>query len=214
MNDLRLASVRVVQSGEHISDDADLLVVSERQATLLDVLTKSLPCHVFGDEGEPVPRVLVVEELANRKDVGVTGQVRQRAEGIADQLHLPLALLVGQVGVDLIDAKTRGAAATRTEQRVPCADTRCSDRFRRAFPRPASCRSTGGALFGFARPTMDFIDLAKLRSDVRRERLPGRGTCPGRTPRTSSGTRPMDHPGRPRLERGRPAAVMSTAAST
>src|SRR5436309_7400176 len=99
MNDLRLASVCVVQSGEHIPNDSDRLVVSERQTTLLDVLTKSLPCHVFCDEGEPVPRVLVVKELPNRKDVGMTGQVRQRAEGVADQLHLAPAFLVRQVGI-------------------------------------------------------------------------------------------------------------------
>src|SRR5258708_6226743 len=119
MNDLRLASVGMVQGSEDVPDDGDLLVVSECQAALLDVLAQALASDVFGNEGEPIPCVLVVEELPDRENVGMTGKVRQRSECVADELHLPLALIVGQVGVDLIDAKTRGAAAPCPEERVP-----------------------------------------------------------------------------------------------
>jgi hypothetical protein len=59
--------------------------------------------HVLGDQGEPIPRVLIIEELADRQDVWVARQVCERTEGVADELDLPLALLDGQIRVDLVD---------------------------------------------------------------------------------------------------------------
>ena len=117
VHDLRLTAMRVIEGGQHVAHDRDLLVEGERQRCLRDVLSQRMTGHVLRDQHEPT-LVLVRKEITNRQDVRMTGQRRHRPEGVLDASPFGPAICIGEVRIDRIHPQPRtadlpGAAAAR-----------------------------------------------------------------------------------------------------
>ena len=115
MYDLGLAAMRVIERGQDVAHDRDLLVEGECQRVLRDVLPQGMSGHVLGDQHEPI-LALVRKEFSNRQYVRMTRHRRHRTEGVLDAPAFGIALCFREVRIDGIHPQPRTRAAPRTEQ--------------------------------------------------------------------------------------------------
>ena len=118
MHRLGLAPVDVVEGGEHVADDRDLLVEGQRQDALPDVLPQRVSGHVLGHQDEAILGFRG-EEIPHGENVRMSGQRRHRLEHILDADALDGPALLREVGIHRVDAKPYGDAAPCAEEGMP-----------------------------------------------------------------------------------------------